>query len=141
MYHYSKEGKLKNQITSGPWEVTKYYGFDPESKKLFYQSTEEGSINRGIYSIGVNGKEKKKLSLHEGINEAGFSSSFRFFINTHSNVQTPTRYILMDAQSGKELRVIKDNQAVSDTIVNDPVPFLDCMGLGSPALNELNSLH
>lgn len=116
LYHYSKEGKLKNQITSGPWEVTEFYGYDPESKRLFYQSTEEGSINRAIYSTGLNGKGKKKLSLYKGINEAGFSSSFRYFVNTHSNDETPTRYLLMDARSGKEIRIIKDNQAVAEKL-------------------------
>ena len=28
IYHYSKEGRLINQITKGDWEVTNYYGFD-----------------------------------------------------------------------------------------------------------------
>ncbi len=116
LYHYNKEGELKNQITSGPWEVTKYYGYDPESKRLFYQSTEEGSINRGIYSIGLNGKTKKKLSLYNGENEAAFSSSFKYFINTHSNVETPTRYLLMNAESGKEIKVLKDNQPLADKL-------------------------
>jgi len=117
LYHYNKEGKLKKQITSGPWEVTHYYGYDPKSKRLFYQSTEDGSINRGIYSIVLNGKGKKKLSLYEGVNEAGFSSSFKYFVNTHSNVDTPTRYLLMDAQSGKQIRLIKDNKPVSDKLL------------------------
>ena len=116
LYHYGKEGKLRKQVTSGSWEVTQYYGYDPVSKRLFYQSTEEGSINRVICSIGLDGKGKKKLSLYEGANEAGFSSSFRFFINTHSNDETPTRYLLMDAQSGKEIRVVKDNQAVAEKL-------------------------
>lgn len=62
IYHYDKNGKLINQVTSGDWEVTNYYGFNQKSKRIFYQSTEDGSINRGIYSIGLNGKKKQRLT-------------------------------------------------------------------------------
>jgi hypothetical protein len=33
-----------------------YYGFD-EKQILFYQSTENGSINRAIYRIALNGEK------------------------------------------------------------------------------------
>ena len=51
IYHYDKSGKLKNQITKGNWEVTEYYGLDEKSGTIFYQSVENGSITRDIYSI------------------------------------------------------------------------------------------
>ncbi|MFO7720749.1 MAG: DPP IV N-terminal domain-containing protein, partial [Gillisia sp.] len=66
IYHYDKNGKLINQITKGNWEVTNYYGFDPKSKTVFYQSTEDGSVNRAVYSISANGKNKKHLTEKEG---------------------------------------------------------------------------
>ena len=51
IYHYNKSGKLLKQITQGNWEVTAYYGYNPKNKKIYYQSVEDGSINRTIYSI------------------------------------------------------------------------------------------
>jgi dipeptidyl-peptidase-4 len=36
-----QNGKLKNQVTKGNWEVT-YYGFD-ENENSFHQSVENGS--------------------------------------------------------------------------------------------------
>ena len=56
IYHYDKSGKLKKQITSGKWEVTNYYGFDEKSGMIYYQSVENGSINRDVYAIKVDGK-------------------------------------------------------------------------------------
>ncbi|MDO9275349.1 MAG: DPP IV N-terminal domain-containing protein, partial [Lutibacter sp.] len=50
IYHYSKEGKLINQVTKGNWEVTGFYGVNEKSKTVYYQSVEDGSINRTIYS-------------------------------------------------------------------------------------------
>ncbi len=109
LYHYDSKGKLKNQITTGDWEVTEYYGYDRKSKKVFYQSTEEGSINRSIYSIDISGKKKKKLSRFVGVNSAAFSNSFNYFVNTYSSATTPTVYTLVDTQTGTELKEIKNN--------------------------------
>ncbi len=110
IYHYDKNGKLLNQITKGDWEVTNYYGFDPKTNTIFYQSTENGSVNRDVYSIRTNGKNKKRLTTREGTNRADFSADYTYFINTFTNISTPNEYTLHDAKTGKLVRKIKDNQ-------------------------------
>lgn len=110
IYLYDADGKEKKQITSGAWDVTSYYGYDPKSKQIYYQSTEDGSINRSIYSISLKAKNKKKLSSQTGTNNASFSKNFTYFINTFSSTTTPPIYTLNDAKSGKQLREIKNNQ-------------------------------
>ena len=122
LYHYESNGKLKNQITSGNWEVTKYYGFDKKSKKVFYQSTEEGSINRSIYSIDISGKKKKKLSKFIGINSAAFSNSFNYFVNTYSSATTPTVYTLVNAKTGEEIKEIKNNLNLAERLTPYDLP-------------------
>lgn len=109
IYHYDKTGKLLNQITDGNWEVTRYYGFDEKTNRVFYQSTENGSINRGVYSIKVNGKDKTQLAVAPGRNEASFSADFSLFIHTYSSTTIPPVYSLRNAKDGKLVRVIKDN--------------------------------
>ncbi len=118
IYHYDKTGKLLNQITKGDWEVTQFYGFDEQKKQLYYQSTEEGSINRGIYSIKINGKKKNKLSQHTGTNQADFSKGFKYFINIYNNVDRPNLYTVHATANNKEIRVIEDNQALIDKLQN-----------------------
>ncbi|RXG14665.1 dipeptidyl-peptidase-4 [Leeuwenhoekiella aestuarii] len=114
IYLYDKNGKLINQVTKGPWEVTSYYGYDPKSKRVFYQSSENGSINRGVYSIKVNGKSKEALAAEEGTNSANFSTDFTYFINSFSDAETPYVFTLNDAEDGDVIRKIKDNQALKD---------------------------
>ena len=116
VYHYNLDGSLNQQVTSGKWEVTAYYGYSPKQKKIFYQSTEEGSINRTVYSIGLNGKNKKKLTSRQGTNEASFSADYSFFINTFSNVTTPTQYSLISSRNATVLRIIKDNFSLKDKL-------------------------
>ncbi|WP_271855144.1 S9 family peptidase [Patiriisocius marinus] len=118
IYHYDKNGMLKKQITSGDWEVTNYYGFDKKSKTVYYQSTENGSINRGVYSIGVDGKNKKLLSTKAGTNSAAFSADFTYYINTFNDVNTPYMFTLNDAKSGTVVREIKNNNRLKEQLSN-----------------------
>ncbi|SDB66030.1 dipeptidyl-peptidase-4 [Flavobacteriaceae bacterium MAR_2010_188] len=122
IYHYSKDGKLLNQITKGDWEVTNYYGFDEDAKRIYYQSVENGSINRDIYSIALNGNKKIRLSTEEGTNDASFSNDFSYYINTFSNASTPTTYTLNDSKDGKQLKVIEDNQGIKNKLTDFEIP-------------------
>ncbi|MUP47346.1 S9 family peptidase [Gramella sp. BOM4] len=110
IYHYDESGKLLDQVTDGDWEVTNYYGYDPKSKRIFFQSTENGSVNRDVYSIKPNGKSKKRLTEKEGMNSADFSADFTYFINSFTNVNTPHVYTLHSAKDGKLVREIKNNK-------------------------------
>ncbi|CAZ95247.1 S9 family peptidase [Zobellia galactanivorans] len=112
IYLHDQDGRLVNQITKGPWEVTRYYGYDQKEDKVYYQSTENGSINRGVYSIESNGKKKKALAVEAGTNSADFSADFTYFIHTYSNAKTPPVYTLRKALSGKEVKEIKNNEAL-----------------------------
>lgn len=116
IYHYDKKGTLINQVTKGNWEVTNYYGLDEKSKTVFYQSTENGSINRDVYSIKLNGRDKERLTKSEGTNSASFSADFSYFINSYSSATTPPEYTLNSAQSGNLIKSIKDNDKLSQKI-------------------------
>ncbi len=116
IYHYSKDGELINQITKGNWEVTNYYGYDEKTKNIFYQSVENGSINRDVYSIKLNGRNKTRLTKSDGTNDAAFSADFSFFINTFSSAKTPPEYSLNSAASGNLIKSIKDNDVLSQNL-------------------------
>ena len=139
IYVYDKSGKLKNQVTKGNWEITSYYGFDEKTKTIFYQSTENGSINRDIYGIALDGKNKVRLSKKTGTNGATFSPNFQFFINTFSSNLQPTTYTLNEAKSGKEIQVIEDNKALADKLKAYDLPAKEFFVLKTAKGNELNA--
>ncbi|MEP2936016.1 MAG: S9 family peptidase [Gilvibacter sp.] len=112
VYQYDKTGKLISQVTQGDWEVTRYYGFDTNTGRIYYQSSEEGSIYRDIYSILPNGKNKVKLSKRKGSNSASFSADYTYFINTYSSSEIPPIYSLHNAIDGAEVREIKNNSTL-----------------------------
>ena len=115
IYHYGFNGKLINQITKGNWEVTRYYGFNQSKKTIYYQSVENGSINRGVYAIGLDGQNKKLLSNKDGQNTAAFSKNLNYFINTYSSTEIPPIYSLFSGE-GELLKVIKDNVALKEKL-------------------------
>nr|WP_294925505.1 S9 family peptidase [uncultured Flavobacterium sp.] len=139
IYVYDKAGKLKNQVTKGNWEVTSYYGFDEKTKTIFYQSTENGSINRDIYRIALDGKNKARLSKNTGTNTATLSPNFQFFINTFSSATQPTTYTLNEAKTGKQIQVIEDNKALADKLKGYNLPTKEFFVLKTAKGNELNA--
>ncbi len=116
IYHYDKTGKLLHQITDGEWRVTDFYGFDPNSGRIYYQSTENGSINRDVFSIKADGTNKVQLTDRIGTSSTDFSADFTYFINSFTNAETPYVFTLHSAKNGKLVRKIKDNSALLETL-------------------------
>ncbi|MDY8136837.1 S9 family peptidase [Aquimarina sp. 2201CG5-10] len=116
IYHYKETGELINQVTKGPWEVTSYYGYQPKNKTIFYQSVENGNVNRDIYSITLDGKDKKRLSKKEGTNYAEFSADFTYYINYFSNTTTPREFTLNNASDGEVVRELKNNKGLLEKL-------------------------
>ena len=122
LYHYDKNGKLLHQVTKGDWDVTRFYGLDAKKNMLYYQSTENGSLFRDVYSIKTNGKSKKQLVANKGTNSASFSADMSLFINTHTSSKSPATYTLHQSDNGKLLRTILDNKEVLEMLENYNLP-------------------
>ncbi len=139
IYHYDQKGKLINQITKGNWEVTNYYGYDAKTKTIFYQSVENGSINRDVYSIGINGKNKTRLSKKEGTNSATFSPNFQYFINSYSSTTEPPYYTLVEVKTGKEVKKIIENTQLKDRLKRFDLPQKEFFELTTEKGHKLNA--
>jgi dipeptidyl-peptidase-4 len=107
IYLVENEGKKIKQITRGNWDVDKLLGVNKNT--VYYSSTEDNSIERVIYSINLNGNNKKAISPKTGFNGASFASNYEYFIHTYEDSKTPLKYSLRDSDSGKLVRRIMDN--------------------------------
>ena len=139
IYLYDKNGKLKNQLTKGAWEVTNYYGLDEKTNTVFYQSVENGSINRDVYRIGLDGKNKIRLSQNTGTNAATFSPNFQYYINTFSSASQPTSYTLNEAKAGKQVQVIENNESLAVKLKGYNLPSKEFFVLKTDKGNQLNA--
>lgn len=110
LYWYSLNGTLEQTVTSGSYEVTDFYGYEPTQGKFYYASTQESPLRRAVYSTDRKGRTVK-LSKQEGTNRATFSSTFRYYMNVYSSATQPPVTTLCD-NSGRTLKTLIDNQAL-----------------------------
>jgi dipeptidyl-peptidase-4 len=137
IYMYDIGGKLIRQITKGNWEVSSLYGIDEKSGVIYYQSTESSPLRRDVYSIRLDGSNKKRMSVMDGRNDATFSADFSYYILTHSDGKTPP-YITLNEKSGDIVRVLEDNGVLRKLLgeyVVSPTAFFEMNTSEGIALN------
>mgnify|MGYP006105368895 FL=1 len=115
IYLYNLKGKQVRKITKGAFDVTDFYGIDEATNTVYFASAERSAMHRDVYAVQLNGKKKRVLTTKTGTNAATFSTSYKYFINEHSNANTPNYFSLFDAQ-GNEVRTLKDNAGLNATL-------------------------
>ncbi|MBZ5621262.1 MAG: S9 family peptidase [Acidobacteriia bacterium] len=107
IYLYSNDGKDVKQVTKGGWEVTAINGVDEAAGRLFYTSTEPSSLERHLYSIGLNGQDKRALTPEPGTHGISMGSTGAYYLDTFSSLASPPRTTLHSGD-GKELGVYRE---------------------------------
>lgn len=108
LYLYNMNGQLLRQIDDGDYEVSDVYGYDEATGNTYYASHEHGATDQRVWVAHKDGK-RQCLSERAGWNSAIFSSDYKYFINTWSNISTPPVYTLCTG-NGKTLSTLIDNQ-------------------------------
>lgn len=108
LYNYSYSGALKSQITSGEYDVTAYYGRDPRTGSVYYQSTSTGAVNRVVSRRDAKGRVTN-LSPAHGNASANFAPDMSWYTLTYSNTTTPPSTKLYASGSDKARGALVDN--------------------------------
>ena len=116
LYYFSSDGRLQRQLTKGAWEVTDFYHYSPNTKEVYYASTEIGSTERAVYAVSLNGKRKRMLSHDYGYNGALFSSNAQYYIHSFSDAITPPKYQLRKTSNAKVIRTVLENTSLKQQI-------------------------
>ena len=131
VYMYDMSGKQVAQLTSGKWEVTNFYGVDEANNKFYYQAAKDGPMQRHIYEGNLqrlkNQTADRQMTTQSGTNSAQFSSTFDYYVNTHSTINSPATYTVF-GRIGKAVRVIEDNATLKMTQKSmnvQPVEFFE----------------
>lgn len=125
IYRLYFDGKTQ-QITKGNWDVIDLYGLDESTQTVFYSAAVKDAIYKGVYSIGLTGKNAKALTLETGYNEAQFTVGMKYFVNYYSTANSPNEITLRDAK-GNVVRVIADNHVLVKNLkeyVTSPKEFI-----------------
>lgn len=107
LYWYTLGGQLEQQVTSGNFEVTHFYGYDEVGGRFYYSARGESPLRQEVYVSDRKGTAKC-ISDRKGTNSAIFSHTMRYFLNVWSSTQHPPVTTLRDA-GGKTLVTLVDN--------------------------------
>lgn len=116
LYLYDMAGHEKKALTSGPYDIADFYGYDPVRKTYYYSSYEESPLEKYVYAVDSKGK-KRKLTPEKGWNEVNFSKTYNYYINTVSNAENPPVIRLYNAKV-KPVRVLEDNHQLKEVMQN-----------------------
>lgn len=105
IYWYDMNGQLKQQLTSGQLWKTNIVKVDERNKTVYYTSYAENSTRNDFYSVKFDGKALKRLTFGDYSHQIKLSPNNNYFITQYSNISTPTRVALCDANKAK---VVKD---------------------------------
>ncbi len=138
LYLFSPTGVMQRQVTKGNWDVTRFIGLDPLTGAAYYESAEESPMRRAVYKIDVKGV-KTKLSSEVGTNSAEFSANYAYFVNRFENMKIPSRITVNETKTGKVLRVLEDNQALTAKLKEYAFPQREFTTVHTEAAGDLNA--
>ena len=109
LYLYGIRGGFLAQVTKGPWEVTEVVGATP--KRVWFLSTETSPLRRNLYSVALNGKDKRRLTSDDGYYTIAPSTGMKYYISTYSSAATPNRVEICKGD-GTVVRTLETNDAL-----------------------------
>ena len=114
IYVYNLNGQQLRQIGKNGTVVKDLYGIDELTGDVYYAATTTTPTEQQIFVCHANGKTEM-LTRQAGVNNAIFSTNFRFFINSWSDMDTPTQYTIWQ-NNGKQMVTLIDNKALKQKL-------------------------
>jgi len=100
LYLYDKEGKLKNQITQGPWHIEEIISIDEEKRIVYFSANGKENVNGSLkedpyylhlYKVNLDGTGLQLLNPGNFDHNFSMNDKKNYFVNTSSRINsTPT---------------------------------------------------
>jgi len=116
LYLYNLNGQLVRQIIKDKFVVQNVYGYDENTGDTYFSANPNGPLEQQVMVAHANGKIEV-ISKKAGVNDAIFSSNFKYFINIWSDMNHPLQYSLCQ-NNGKVLQTLIDNQELIKKLSN-----------------------
>ncbi|MDY0201751.1 MAG: DPP IV N-terminal domain-containing protein [Tenuifilaceae bacterium] len=104
-YLYDGEGKLKNQITSGPFHCERIVGIDEAARVLYFiangREQNEDPYYEHLYRINLDGSGLALLNSGDYDHSVSMDDDNKFFVSNYSRVNTAPKSDLRDSRGTK----------------------------------------
>ncbi|MBC3541069.1 DPP IV N-terminal domain-containing protein [Rufibacter sediminis] len=128
-YLYDGNGKLKNQITSGPFHTEEIVGIDDKARVLYFtangREAKEDPYYLHLYRVNFDGSGLKLLNSGNFDHQVSMNDSRKFFVNSASRVNTVPKSALYNS-NGKKVMDLEtaDLSRLMTTGYKFPEPFI-----------------
>ncbi len=116
LYLYSISGKVLRKLTEGSYDVTEFVGADEKNKRVYYMSAEGSPLERHLYTVTLDGKQKAKLTSVEGVHNINMSPDYQFYIDHYSSANLPTIATLYRTKRNAAMKVLESNEQLDARI-------------------------
>ncbi len=115
LYLYDKEGKLKNQITQGPWHVEDIVAIDEEKRVVYFSANGKENVNATtkedpyylhLYKVNLDGSGLQLLNAGNFDHSFMMNDKKSYFVNTSSRINS-TPISSLYSTDGKKLMDIE----------------------------------
>ena len=129
LYLYDSSGKMKSQITSGPWHVEEMEDIDDKTRTLYFtangKEAGEDPYYLHLYKTALDGSGLKLLNPGDHDHSANLDDTRRFFVDNYSRVNTAPVSALFDATGKKIMDLEKaDLSSLMHAGYKFPEPFI-----------------
>ncbi|HMM11166.1 MAG TPA: DPP IV N-terminal domain-containing protein [Bacteroidales bacterium] len=125
LYLYEANGRLLQQLTSGPWMVTEVIGFDSKASQVFFLGTNQSPLEQNLHAAQLSNGRITLLSTEGGQHRVLLSADGRHLIDMWSNLATPRKTILIDGRG----RLLKELHTAENPLKNLKVPPIEMVQL------------
>ena len=111
LYLHDKEGKVKNQITQGPWHIEDVVSIDEDKRVVYFSANGRENINSNtkedpyylhLYKVNFDGTGLQLLNSGNFDNNFSMNDKKNYFVNNSSRVNATPVSALYSAE-GKKL--------------------------------------
>jgi dipeptidyl-peptidase-4 len=121
LYHYGSDGHLIKRLTIGKWEVRKVFGIDPANEWVYFTAIRDDPIAENVYRVRITDGQIERLTKDPGTHSPTFNSTFTYFIDEWSDINTPP-----------QIRLYRNNGTLERVIDENKVEALSQYKLGQP---------
>lgn len=106
LYLYFTDGRAARQLTKGAWQVADVAGVDEPSGRIYFRSTEGSPLERQLYSVKLDGTDKKRVTHGAGTHRVSMAPNCAVFLDVYSNFASPPEATLRTS-SGDAIAVYR----------------------------------
>jgi dipeptidyl-peptidase-4 len=112
IYRYDYSGRMLQQVTRGPWSVTRIEGVDAARRLIYFTSTNPSPLQRQLWQVSFDGSGLRRITTAAGFHQVNMSPDTHHFVDLWSSTTQPRQADLWSTTSGM-LRSLETNAATS----------------------------